>query len=778
MRELSETVVRDKARLIEQLWSQLATLGWSPSTHARLVAHLGELAGQCGASGHPEISSIVRELAQRLPSVSERSLMVEQAGIGSLVKRLHDGVEQIETHRVTLEQGQRPRVWLLLRTRRADLVRRLEERDFVSNQLFSKQEIDQALVENPPAAMIVDVDFGAQRGEGILMAEALQRALGYPVPVVFLARKNQDAERIAAVKAGGVAYLIEPLENDRVLAPLCNLLEPLRMAAKTPSVVIFGMPDFDLSLLGDAQLERLSDLDQLPASIARQVPELALIDMDLGLEAMRLYRLIRLWPAAAGLPVVLIARDPVPAMRLVQACSAYDDVLTHPVDSDYLAWFVGQRVAQARAYRDQIRRLASRDRLTGLQNREAFLAQLGQRVAQPGCEIGLGLILLDGMHLLRQELDPAQCDELIAVVARVLQAASELPLARFGELVFAVRTDDGGLLKLRTMADRLRRSLSESKDQNLGLAARLTLRVGACYKRPGLVLQRSDLIHRADLALEQARHDGRSLLVVEAAEAAQEEADAAQRVRSEILEAVERSRMAVAFQPIVSLKGDACPRFEMLLRLSNHDGHELLPQTVFKVVLGHRVALLLDRWVLGRCVQILRQSSTNQLSLFVNLGRDSLTDDSLLSWMTERLIAASVAPGGMILELDERDVAHHMDAALRLCRGLNGLGCLTSLQHFGGVLDDPFATAEQLGVRYIKPDPGLLHAAIKDTGSRDRLTQWSRRADELGMQMIASGVEDVAILPSLWASGIPFVQGHFMQAPAAHMDFDFANASP
>jgi EAL domain-containing protein (putative c-di-GMP-specific phosphodiesterase class I) len=65
--------------------------------------------------------------------------------------------------------------------------------------------------------------------------------------------------------------------------------------------------------------------------------------------------------------------------------------------------------------------------------------------------------------------------------------------------------------------------------------------------------------------------------------------------------------MNLLFQPIVSLRGDTTERYEVLLRMRNREGWELLPETVFSLVKRHRIGMVLDRWVIAHSIRMLRE---------------------------------------------------------------------------------------------------------------------------------------------------------------------------
>jgi EAL domain-containing protein (putative c-di-GMP-specific phosphodiesterase class I) len=108
-----------------------------------------------------------------------------------------------------------------------------------------------------------------------------------------------------------------------------------------------------------------------------------------------------------------------------------------------------------------------------------------------------------------------------------------------------------------------------------------------------------------------------------------------QHLLEEIREAVQQQRMNLLFQPIVSLRGDTTERYEVLLRMRNREGWELLPETVFSLVKRHRIGMVLDRWVIAHSIRVLRERRAHGRSaiLFINISPTILQDDELLNWL-------------------------------------------------------------------------------------------------------------------------------------------------
>ena len=243
-------------------------------------------------------------------------------------------------------------------------------------------------------------------------------------------------------------------------------------------------------------------------------------------------------------------------------------------------------------------------------------------------------------------------------------------------------------------------------------------------------------------------------------------------VRQDALKAIEYSQMRLNFQPIVSLRGDGIERYEALLRLPGSDNRTLDPSTVFAALRGQRAALLLDRWVLGEALTILRAGSSERL-LFVNLSLDGLTDLALLDWLAERMSNARISPSMLIFDVGLEQTQQEPERVRQGVRRLKNLGCRACLQDTH-LLSAELETAIAFGMNFIKLNFDGPLAEVLAPAFQTRLKSAAIAAHAAQVEPIACRVESPKVLPLLWSSGIELVQGYITQAPSSDMSFDFA----
>ncbi len=147
------------------------------------------------------------------------------------------------------------------------------------------------------------------------------------------------------------------------------------------------------------------------------------------------------------------------------------------------------------------------------------------------------------------------------------------------------------------------------------------------------------LIQRADSACGLAREaKGERIYLQQNAPQVQRDQEISSRARvlDQVREIVEHEWLWLVFQPMASMRGDTNERYEVLLRLRDRQGQELVPGSVFGVVYNHELGLALDRWVIAHALEMLQQRQ-QATTLFIKVLPVTLQDKTLSAWLREQL---------------------------------------------------------------------------------------------------------------------------------------------
>ena len=225
------------------------------------------------------------------------------------------------------------------------------------------------------------------------------------------------------------------------------------------------------------------------------------------------------------------------------------------------------------------------------------------------------------------------------------------------------------------------------------------------------------------------------------------------------------------YQPIISLKGDGQERYNVFIRLRD-DRHGIREAKEFlasAVQSGRMVAI--DHWVIENAIIALveQRDLGRQLNFFINLAAETLREEKLAAWITERLAQQQVPANWLTFQVLEVHARAHSDSYVRLTQDLTRIGCHMALNRFG-VSSNPDKLLAILPADFVKLDAQLTTGIADDNRKEKRLNQLIELIRDQGKGSIATNVEDARTLSVLWTAGIDYVQGNFLQRPSPTLD--------
>jgi diguanylate cyclase (GGDEF)-like protein/PAS domain S-box-containing protein len=274
------------------------------------------------------------------------------------------------------------------------------------------------------------------------------------------------------------------------------------------------------------------------------------------------------------------------------------------------------------------------------------------------------------------------------------------------------------------------------------------------------------LLNQASQALRTAQSLGGSKVELHdpaAREKADEERD---RYWLELLQkALAQDDLVLYHQQTISLQDAEGDYSEILLRMNGPQG-EVLPGFFMPIAEKHNLTCAIDRWVLGKAISTLqaRESQGQQTTFFIKLTAASLQDNTLLPWLGERLRQAALKHGQLVLEMTESKVMTLLRPAQEFVNGWKKLGGRFALEQFGSGLNS-FQLLNHIDADYLKIDRSYMAELPQHADSQKKIAEICQQARELKRQTIAEWVEDANSTSLLFACGVDFVQGNFLQVP-------------
>ncbi|TCS71338.1 response regulator receiver modulated diguanylate cyclase [Sulfuritortus calidifontis] len=283
----------------------------------------------------------------------------------------------------------------------------------------------ESLEQERPAAMVFDIMLKEGPMGGIELARRLSTGEHGDIPIVFVSSRDDITARLEAVRAGCSAYLLKPVDANKLVDVLDNLL---KQALQTPYRILI-VEDQDAlarhieTLLQDAGLETSIVSHPLEAlqAINNYNPDLILMDMYMpDCSGEELAKLIRQHGQYDSLPIVFLSSEQNLDIQMIALRTGADDFLTKPIDPKRLVHAVRIRAERFRL----LNSLMVRDSMTGLLNharsKEALAAEIA-RARRNNTPLSVAMIDIDKFKAINDKHGHPVGDRVIKSLARLIQ---------------------------------------------------------------------------------------------------------------------------------------------------------------------------------------------------------------------------------------------------------------------------------------------------------------------------------------------------------------------
>jgi diguanylate cyclase (GGDEF)-like protein len=419
---------------------------------------------------------------------------------------------------------------------------------------------------------------------------------------------------------------------------------------------------------------------------------------------------------------------------------------------------------------EENRRLAMFDHLTGLPNRLLFFDRVSQAIAAAGREgTGVGVLLLD-LHRFKEVNDTLghdHGDELLREVGPRLQGA-----LRASDSVARLGGDEFGIalagLKSAAEAHDVAGKLTDALDAPFllgGIDVALGGSIGiATYPEHGD--DPDQLLRRAEVAM----------YVAKAARAPFESYAAAQDTYStdrlalvaELRHAIDAEELTIAYQPVIDLERGTVVGVEALLRWM-HDTKGAIPPDTFIPLAEHS-------GLIGQITNYVLEAATRQaerwrgtgldLTVSVNLSVRDLQRPGLAAMVEEALRRHELPADRLRLEITEGSVMDQPERALATLEDLAAVGVGLSVDDFGTGYSS-LAYLQRLPVDELKIDRSFVLGLGESPSDGEIVRSTVGLGHNLGLSIVAEGVEDEASLTFLREVGCDLAQGFHIARPMA-----------
>lgn len=480
-----------------------------------------------------------------------------------------------------------------------------------------------------------------------------------------------------------------------------------------------------------------------------------------------------------GLARINAGGEPRMKGKAVEVVGLHRDGHEFPIEISLTAWegeqgweFGAQiQDISVRHARDlKLRHLAVHDPLTGLPNRREFLERLTQVLAKDQSAAVL-MLDLDGFKSVNDTLGHLTGDDLLRLVT--VRMAARLPtgsmLARMGGDEFAILLPDCGD---PTQAYEIARRLLAAFEDDFSVGShelRLSASVGFALA-PVHAIDTDELLLRADLALLEAkRREGGFIRIFDRG---LENRLVEQRLfKEEVRRATLSQEWELYYQPQLTLADNRLVGMEALLRWRHPSRGLITPDVFLETLEKHSVATEVGKWIANKsCAELvrIRQAGIPLPSISINLFAIQLRSAGIERFVLELLERNSLAPSDLELELTEKVVIQQDTQSLQELRGLRHAGVRLAFDDFGTGFAS-FATLKDFPVDKLKIDKSFVADITHCPHSRAIVRGVAHLAADLGITLVAEGVETTAQRDALIDLGCKIGQGFLWGRPSPDM---------
>lgn len=433
-----------------------------------------------------------------------------------------------------------------------------------------------------------------------------------------------------------------------------------------------------------------------------------------------------------------------------------------------------RRISQAlQESKEKFRHAAFHDALTGLPNRVLLTDHLRlaiERARRREDHLFAVLFLdLDRFKNINDSLGHNIGDQLLIAIARRVENCLRPmdTVARLGGDEFAILLD--GLENSEAavhIAERIQESLTQPYNLS-GHEVYTSTSIGITlsttnYEHP------ENLLRDADTAMYRAKENGKARYelfdtVMHA------RAVALLKLENDLRRAVERQEFEVYYQPIIRLETSEISGFEALLRW-NHPERGFVSPTEF-IPLAEETGLITEigQWVLRKACEQMQEwqwlvPATRPLTVAVNLSSKQFKQPDIIEQIKKTLRETNCDPRSLKLEITESAVMENAEAATQMLTQLRDLGVQLSIDDFGTGYSS-LSYLHRFPVTTLKIDRSFIGRMGAGDENSEIVRTIMTLAGNLGMDVVAEGVETEEQLTQLTALKCEYGQGYLFSKP-------------
>ena len=412
--------------------------------------------------------------------------------------------------------------------------------------------------------------------------------------------------------------------------------------------------------------------------------------------------------------------------------------------------------------------LASFDQLTRLANRSFFHDQVNALIEQDRashCRFALVFIDLDDFKSINEAFGHTRGDQVLCMIADLIKRPNpnRLLTGRLGGDAFAV------VLRVRYTHE----AAGLAKGLLADLNQPMQINNHQVYISPSIGIsffpedgdQADVLIQKADTAMNNAKSEGKNGFQIYSL-AMETQAQERHAFTSHLHHALEFNELSLVYQPIVHTSSRQRAGVEALLRWNNPRLGSVSPNKFIPLANESGLILPIGEWILqSACRQTYQWSLTaSPLWVSINIAERQLKHNGLIDSLARVLEESHLPPHLLRLELTEDIVFQHYKEINQVINEIKRLGITLALDDFGTGYST-LSCLTQIPFDVIKIDRSLVCQVTCDPREAAIVSGIIRISKDLGMEVVAEGIETEAQIEFFERLGCDLLQGYFFSPP-------------
>jgi diguanylate cyclase (GGDEF)-like protein len=420
------------------------------------------------------------------------------------------------------------------------------------------------------------------------------------------------------------------------------------------------------------------------------------------------------------------------------------------------------------------------DSLTNLPNRRSFLRQVRlfkKNHSHPSHPLAAILFLdLDRFKDINEGLSQQAGDFLLIETAKRLQTLLKTDgrIARVGGDEFAIwlRTVHD-IDEVTCLANQLQNHLRQPIEWS-GEDIFPTVSIGIALERIDHLLQPEELLRHADIAMDQAKRKGRDRYEM-FAPAMKTQAESRWQLETGLRKAIQQREFQLYYQPIVQLKTRRIAGFEALIRWPTSEKGFISPGQFIPIAEETGLIVPLGEWILQEACRQMKEwhdkfPQNPPLLMSVNLSSRQFNQPDLLIQQIQNVLAEvedEKQRSSLKLEITESVMFNNVEGAIQLLHRLKALGLRLSIDDFGTGYSN-LSYLHRFPIDTLKVDQSFVRR-MHEEDEHNKYAQIVRTVvmlgHNLGLEVIAEGIETEAQMNTLLTFDCEFGQGYFFSKP-------------